>query len=142
QRLFDLVEQLEWIAALAIHLVDERDDRNITKPAYLEELACACLNTLGGVDHHYCGIDRRKRAISVLRKVLVARRVEQIEHPTVIVERHHRGDYGNAALAFYCHPVGTRRTAIPLRFHLAGKIDGAAEEQQLLRQRRFACVGM
>ena len=80
QRLLDLVEQIERIAALAVHLVDEGDDRNVAQPADLEQLAGARLDALGGVDHHHRGIDRRQRAIGVFGKVLVARRVEQVEH--------------------------------------------------------------
>ena len=44
QRLLDLVEQLERLAALAVHLVDERDDRNVAQPADLEQLARARLD--------------------------------------------------------------------------------------------------
>ena len=52
QRLLDLVEQVERIAALAVHLVDEGDDRDVAQPADLEQLAGARLDALGGVDHH------------------------------------------------------------------------------------------
>src|SRR5262249_15994239 len=38
ERLLNFVQEIEWIAALAIHLVDEGNDRNITQPAYLEQL--------------------------------------------------------------------------------------------------------
>ena len=53
QRLFDLVDQVERVAAFAIHLVDESDDRNVAQPADLEQLAGARLDALGGVDHHH-----------------------------------------------------------------------------------------
>src|SRR6476661_10967265 len=38
ERLLDLVEQIERIAALAVELVDESDDRNVAQPADLEQL--------------------------------------------------------------------------------------------------------
>src|SRR6516225_11179045 len=44
ERLFDLVDQVERVAALAIHLVDERDDRDVAQPAHFEQLAGARLD--------------------------------------------------------------------------------------------------
>ena len=79
ERLLDLVEQIERIAALAVELVDEGDDRDVAQPADLEQLAGARLDALGGVDHHHRRIDRGQRAVGVLGEVLVARRVEQVE---------------------------------------------------------------
>ena len=105
ERLLDLIEQVEWIAALAVHLVDEGDDRNIAQPADLKKLARACLDALRGVDHHDGGVDRGERPIGVLREVLVAGRIEQIEHAAIVFEGHHRGDHGNAAFALDRHPV-------------------------------------
>ena len=52
QRLLDLVNQIERVAALPVHLVYESDDRDITQSAHLEKLACARLDALGSVDHH------------------------------------------------------------------------------------------
>ena len=106
QRLLDLVEQVERIAALAVHLVDEGDDRDVAQPADLEQLAGARLDALGGVDHHDGGVDRGQRAVGVLGEVLVARRVEQVEDAAVVFEGHHRGDDRDAALALDRHPVG------------------------------------
>ena len=39
QRLLDLVDQVERVAALAVELVDEGDDRHVAQPADLEQLA-------------------------------------------------------------------------------------------------------
>ena len=68
QRLLDLVEQIERVAALAVHLVDEGDDRDVAQPADLEQLAGPRLDALGGVDHHDRGVDRGQRAIGVLAR--------------------------------------------------------------------------
>ena len=140
QRLFDLVDQIERIAAFAVHLIDEGDDRNVAQPADFEQLAGARLDAFGGVDHHHRRIDRGQRAIGVFGKVLVARRIEQVEDAAVILEGHHRSDNGDAALALDRHPVGAGRAAVALGLDLAGKLDGAAEQQELLRQRGLAGV--
>ena len=105
QCLLDLIEEFERIAAFTIHLVDESDDRNVAQPAYFKELAGPRLDALGRVDHHHRRVDRGEGPIGIFRKVLVARRIEQIEDTAVILKGHHRSHNGNAALAFDGHPV-------------------------------------
>ena len=53
ERFLDLIDEVERVAALAIHLVDEGDDRNVAQPAHLEQLARPRLDALGRVDHHH-----------------------------------------------------------------------------------------
>ena len=142
QRLLDFVEQFERIAALAVHLVDEGEDRDVAQPADLEQLAGARLDALGGVDHHHRAVDRGQRAVGVLGEVLVARCVQQVEDAAVIFERHHRRDDRDAALAFDRHPVGLGGAAVALGLDVAGELDGAAEQQELFRQRGLARIRM
>ena len=142
QRLLDLVQEIERVARLSVELVDEGDDRDVAQPAHLEELARARLDAARGVQHHDRGVDRRQRAVGVLRKVLVARRVEQVVDAVAVLEGHHRGDDGDAALLLDAHPVRPRLPPVGLRAHLARELDGAAEQQQLLGQRRLAGIGM
>ena len=44
--------EFEGVTSFAIDLVDEGDDRNVTKPADLEKLQGLALDALGRVDHH------------------------------------------------------------------------------------------
>src|ERR1700742_467647 len=138
----DFVEQLESVAALTVHLVDEGDDGNVAEAADLEQLPGTRFDALGGVDHHDRGIDRGERAIGVFGKVLMARRIQEVEHEPVELESHHRGDDGNAAFALDLHPVGTGVTPLALGLDLPREIDGAAEQQQLFGQRGLAGVGV
>ena len=140
QLLLDLVENFERIARLAVHLVDEGDDRDVAQPAHLEQLQRARLDALGGVDHHHGGVHRRQRAIGVVGEVFMARRVEQVEDMVAIFERHHGSDDRDAALALDLHPVRARLDLVALGLHFAGELDRAAEEKQLLGQRRLARV--
>ena len=142
QGLFDLVQQFERIAALAVELIDEGDDGDVAQPTDFEQFSRARLYALGGVDDHDGGVDRRQRAIGVFRKVLVARRVQQVEDAIAIFEGHHRGDDRNAALALYAHPVGAGLRGVALGADLAGELNCAAKQQQLFGQRGLAGVGM
>ena len=142
ERPLDLVEKIERVPALAVHLVDEGDDRDVAQPANLEQLAGARFDALGRVDHHDRRIDRGKRPIGVLREVLVAGSIEEVEHSAVMLEGHHRCDDGNAALALDRHPVRAGGAPVTLGLDLPRQHDGAAEQQQLLRQRGLAGIGM
>ena len=73
QHRLDLLEQRERLAHLAVHLVDERDDRRVAQPAHLEQLDRLRLDALRRVDHHHRRVDRGEHAVGVLGEVLVAR---------------------------------------------------------------------
>ncbi len=109
-------------------------------PADLEQLQRSRLDALGGVDDHDGGIDRRQRAIGIVGEVFVAGRIEHVEDIAVIFEGHHRGDDRDAAFALDLHPVRAGLDAVLLRLDFAGKLDGAAEQQQLFGQRRLAGI--
>ena len=142
QALFDLVQQIKRFAGFPVHLVDEGDDRNVAQAADLEKLAGARFNPLGAVDHHDRRINRRERAVGVFGEVLVARRIQQVENAVVVFKSHHRGDNRNAARPLDRHPVRARAPPVALGPHLSGKLNGAAEKQQLFRERGFAGVRM
>ena len=142
QRRGHLVQQGERVLALAVHLVDEGEDRDVAQAADLEQLAGARLDALGGVDHHHRGVDRGQRAVGVLGEILVARRVQQVEHAAGVLEGHHRGHHGNAALALDAHPVRAGPPLLALGADVAGELDRAAGAQQALGQRGLAGVGV
>ena len=140
QRVGDLVQQLERVAQFAVHLVDEGDDRDVAQAADLEQFARACLDALGGVDHHHRRIDRSQRAVGVLGKVLVAGGVEQVEDAVGVLEGHDRGDDGDAAFPLDAHPVGAGAAALALGADVAGELDGAAGAEEVFGQRGLAGV--
>ena len=142
QRRGNLVQQRERVLRLAVELVDEGHDRDVAHAADLEQLARSCLDALGRVDHHHRGIHRRERAVGVLGEVLMTRRIEQVEHAIAVLERHHRGHHGDAALALDPHPVRPRAPPLALGAHVAGELDRPARAQQPLGQRGLAGIGV
>jgi len=72
----------------------------------------------------------------------MARRVEQIEDNPVALEGHDAGGHGNAALLLDLHPVRPRPPVVATRLDLAGQVDSAALQQQLLGQRRLTRIGV
>ena len=136
----DLVQQLDGVLRLAVHLVDEGDDRDVAQPADLEQLQGLGLDPLGGVQNHDRGVGGRERAVGVFREVLVARGVQQVEHQACVVEGHDAGRDGDPALAFDLHPVRPGPAVLATGPHRAGRADRAARQQQVLGQRRLAGV--
>jgi hypothetical protein len=140
--LLDLVDDLEGVARLAVHLVAEGQDRKVAQAADLEELAGLGLHTLRAVDHHDRGVDRGQRAVGVLGEVRVAGRVDEVEPPVVEREGHGRGRDRDAAVLLHLHEVRACAARLALGPHLPGHLDRAAVEQELLGQRGLARIGM
>ena len=140
QLVLDLVDDLEGVAGLAVHLVAEGEDRQVAQAADLEELAGLALDALGAVDDHDRGVDGGQRAVGVLGEVRVAGRVDEVEPPVAEREGHGAGGDRDAALLLELHEVRAGAARLALGADLAGHLDGAAVEQELLGQRRLAGV--
>jgi hypothetical protein len=138
----DFVEQLHRLATFAVELVDEGHDRRVAQAADFHQLDRALFHAFGAVDHHQRRIHGGQRAIRVFGEILVAGRIEQVDHAPVVGELHDGGGHGNTALLFQRHPVGRRVSRRLAPFDCAGELDRAAEQQQFLRQRGFAGVRM
>ena len=67
----------------------------------------------------------------------MARRVEQVEGQAVPLEGHHRRGDRDAPLPLHLHPVRPGAPLFAARLDRAGHLDRAAEQQQLLGQRRL-----
>ena len=76
QHFFNLVHQFDGVTDVTVEFVDEGDDGRVPEATDIHQLDGAVLNTLGAVDHHERGVDRRQGPIGVLRKVLVARCIQ------------------------------------------------------------------
>ncbi len=140
QFLLQLVQQVERVAALAVHLVDEDDDGSIPHAAHRHQFAGLRLHTLGSVHHDDGRVDSGQRAVGILGKVLVTRGVEDVDlvfHAGTlgaVVELHDRGRDGDTALLLDVHPV--RRSGLLNLVVLdgAGHLNLSAKQQELLSQ--------
>ena len=142
QLLFQFVQEVEGVLALAVHLVDEDDDWRLSHAADLHQLTGLRLHTLGAI-HNYDGtIDSREGAERVLSKVLVARSVKDVDLVAAIVELHDRGCDRDAALLLNLHPVAGGSLAYLVALHGTCHLYLPAKEEQFLRQRGLAGIGM
>jgi hypothetical protein len=82
----DVVEQAEGVFTDAVALVDEGMDRETPLLAYAEELPGLRLDAPPVVEQHDRAVRGRQRAVGVLREVLVARCVQQVDAEALVVE--------------------------------------------------------
>ncbi len=127
---FDLVEQLDWVADVAVEFVDEADDGRVAQTAHVHQRNGTRLNTLTAVQHHQRRVHRGQGAVGVFREVFVAGGVEQVDHGVAIGELHHRGGHRNAPLLFHRHPVGGGVAVGFARLDRTGHADRLAHQQQ------------
>ena len=139
---FNVLHQLKRVAGLAVHLVDEGEDRDVAQRADLEQLDGLGLNALGGVNDHDGGVRRHQGAVGVLTEVLVAGRVQNVDALALIVELQNRRGNGNTALLFNVHPVGHRMLGALLALDRTRGLDGPTVEQELFGECGFTGVGV
>ena len=141
QFLLQLVQQVERVAALTVHLVDEDDDGRIPHAAHRHQLAGLSLHTLRTVYHDDGRVDSRQRAVGILGKVLVTRGVEDVHLILYvralrsIVELHDRGRDGDATLLLDVHPVAGGGFLNLVVLDGTGHLNLSAKQQELLSQR-------
>ena len=86
QNLFDLAHQLKGIPGLPVHFVHKGKDRDMAHHTDLEKLDGLRLHTLGAVDDHHRRIRSHKGPVGILREVLMARRVQDIDAVAFIIK--------------------------------------------------------
>ena len=138
--LFDLVQQVKGVAGLSVHLVDEGENRDIPHDADLEELAGLGLDALRRVDDHDGRVGGHQGAVGVLREVLVAGGVEDVDAVSLEVKLHDRAGDRDAALLLDLHPVGGGGPGVFLALDGARQLDGPAVEQELFGEGGFTGV--
>src|SRR5690606_30742376 len=110
--------------------------------ADVEELPRLLLDALSVVEEHDGAVRGDERPVRILGEILVAGSIEEVDLVAAELELEHARGHGDAALLLELHPVrrGVARGTTCL--HAPGEVDGAAVEQELLRQRRLPRVGV
>ena len=132
QDVLDLFHELKRIASLVVELVHKGEDGNVAQRTDLKELFGLGLDALGAVDDHNSSVGGHKGTVGILREVLVAGGIEDVDAGAVVGELQHRGSNGNTALLLDVHPVRDGMLGRALALDRAGSLDAAGIEQQLL----------
>ena len=132
QFLFDLVEEVEGILPLAVHLVDEDHDGSLSHTAHLHQAACLGLYALRSIDDDDDAVDSGEGTEGIFGEVLVTRRVEDVDLVASILEAHDGGSYGDTALFLDLHPVTGSSLLDLVTLDSTSYVDGSPEEEELL----------
>ena len=89
QNIFNLVEQVEHMATVEVHLVDERDNRGVAHAAHVHELDGLLFHAVHAIDKHEGSIHGGQGAVGVFTEVLVPRGIDEVEHATFEREVQH-----------------------------------------------------
>jgi len=110
--------------------------------ADLKQLSGLGLHTLCAVNDHNGGIGSHKSAVSVLREVLVAGGVQNVNAEALVLELHNGRGNGNTTLLFDLHPVGGGGAGVFLALNNARLGDSAAVKQEFFGEGGFTGVGV
>ncbi len=105
-------------------------------------LIVRCFDAFRAVDDHERRVDCGQRAVGVFGEVLVARRVQQVDHAACVRELHDARGHGDSALLFERHPVGRRVAGGLAALDGPGQLDRTPEQQQLFGEGGLAGVGV
>ena len=142
QHRLHLIQQRQRVQRRPIQLIDEREHRNSALATHLKQLARLRFHTLGCIQNHHRTVGGHQRPVGIFRKILMAGRIQQIDHVALIGKLQHRRGDGNAAFLLHRHPIRGGAALIAARPHTAGQVDGVAVKQQFFGQRGFAGVWM
>ena len=142
QDAFDFVEQVEHVAAIQVHLVDERDDRRMAHAAHVHELDSLLFYTVHAIDKHESCINGGECAVSIFAEVLVPRGIDQVEHAIFEREIQHGTGNRNTTLLFDLHPVTHRVAAVCLGTHVTRFADDISVPEELFGDGGLTRVGV
>lgn len=110
---------------LTVHLVAKGEDGQSRKSTDFEQFSCLRLQPLRGVDQAHSVVASAQCSVSVLGKVLVAWRVQQIYSEPRVVKRENGGGDADPSLLFELHEVRSRRSLISAGANRSSLLDSA-----------------
>ena len=140
QNAFNLVEQVEHMAAIQVHLVDERDNRRMAHTADIHQANRLLFNTVHAIDKHQSSVHGGQRTVRIFAEVLMPRGIDEIEHATFEREVQHGTRNRNTTLLFNLHPVTNSVALVGLRTHVPSLANHIPVPQELFGDGGFTGV--
>ena len=131
QNAFNLVQQVQHMTPIQVHLVNEGNDGRMAHATHIHELDRLLFHTVHAIDKHEGGVDGGQGAVGVFAEVLVPRGIDQVEHATFEREIQHGTRNRNTTLLFNLHPVAHRVAAVRLGAHVARFANHVSVPQEL-----------
>ena len=110
--------------------------------AHFHELACLGFYPLRTIDYNDYRVYSGQGTVGIFRKVLVTRRIEDIDFIVVVIELHHGGCYRDTTLLFDVHPVGCRCLLDFVALYGTCHLNLTTEQQEFFSQRGLTGIRM
>ena len=89
ENVFNFLEQIKWIFRGAVHFIDESKNRNAAHFTNVKQFYGLRLYALRAVDQHDRTVRGHQRPVRVLGKVLMARRIQNVDAIMIVFELKH-----------------------------------------------------
>ena len=119
------------MAAIQVHLVDERDNRRMAHAANVHQANRLLFHTVHAIDKHESGIHGGQGTVGVFAEVLMPRGIDEVEHATFEREVQNGTRNRNTTLLFDFHPVTDRVAFVGLGTHMTGFANDIPVPQEL-----------
>ncbi len=131
---FNFIQEVKSVAAFSVQFVDKDHDGRGAHAAHLHQFFGLSFDAFGNVDDYDGGIDGGERSERVFRKILVTRRVQNIDVAVLILKGHDRRRHGNTALLLDFHEVGRCRFLDFIGLYRTCLLYGTSKKQKFFRQ--------
>ena len=108
----------------------------------LEKLTGLGLDTLGAVDDHHRAVGGHEGTVGILREVLVAGSIQDVNMVSLVLKLEHRGGDGDTSLFLDLHPVRGGVAVGGFALDRARGLDRASVEQEFLGEGGLTRVGV
>ena len=140
--IFNIIQKFKCIHCFTVHLIDECKDRDMAHRTYFKQLSRLCLDTLGCIDNHHRRICCHQGTVSIFRKVLMSRCVQDIDTVSVIIKLQYGRSNRDTSFFLNLHPVRNRMFCSRFSLNTPRLVDRSSVEKELLCQCRLTCIGM
>ena len=135
---FNIVDDRVKIRALSIHLIDERDSRNVIFIRLSPDRFALGFDSLARAENDDAAVKNAERTLDLGGKIDVAGRVDEIKREIVPFEGNASGVDRNSPFALFRIIVGDRRS----RVYHSNLVHKLGIEEHLFRNRRFTGVNV
>ena len=133
QALLHHFQHVEEVRAHAIHLVDERDSRDVVTLGLVPHRLGLRLHTTDRAEKRHSAVQHAQRALHLHGEIDVTGRVDDVDAVILPVRADSSGRNGDPALLLLLHPVGRGRAFVDLTnaVHPTGVVQDALGRRRL-----------
>src|SRR5690606_10456077 len=142
QFLLYFIHQIESIVSFSIEFVDENNHRDVSHTTNFNEFFGLLFYPFGNVYYYDYAIYGCKGTIGIFCKILVPRRIENIDFFSFIIECQNRCGYRNPSLSFDFHKVRSGSFFDFVALYSSCLLNRSSKKQQFFSKSRLSGIGV